>query len=237
MIFDTYFTYAHISNEGQGDQRSWTSSALGLEPCSASRLLQLLRSRSLQLAQHTPSMDQGQHLLQFSIKYIGTVFLCISRINGYHTCHCGLVHSYIMAASHNCLCLSIWKSGTLDFWFHFFFLCNKPGILTCIMAAKESLHIATLTLTSSLALLHASFSTPNDNIATSPSSLSAAVAPFLSPSPPSSLTSDLSLTSRPSSSSLSYSSLSNTIAMPTASSISMLLCSMSGSAIILSSTP
>jgi len=46
VIFNAHFTYACITNEGQGDQHSWTSSALGSEPRSASRLLQLSRSRS-----------------------------------------------------------------------------------------------------------------------------------------------------------------------------------------------
>ena len=112
--------------------------AAGQALCWAQSHAQPWGSSSYQGAGHcnwpsTPSVDQGQRLLQFGIKYIGTVFLCISRINRYCTCHCGLVHSHIIAASHNCLCLSIQKSGMLDFWFHFFFLCNKPGILTCIV--------------------------------------------------------------------------------------------------------
>jgi len=98
VIFNTHFIHAHITNEGRGDRRSWTSSALGSEPRSASRLLQLSRSRSSRLAQHTPSVDQGQCLLRFGIKYIGTVFLCVSGINGYPHLSAGTVAEVGVAA-------------------------------------------------------------------------------------------------------------------------------------------
>jgi len=97
-IFDAHFIYACITNKGRGDRRSWTSSVLGSEPRSASRLLQLSRSRSSRLAQHTPSVDQGQHLPQFGIKYIGTVFLCISGINRYPHLSAGTVAEVGVAA-------------------------------------------------------------------------------------------------------------------------------------------
>jgi len=43
-------------------------------------------------------MDQGQRLPRFGIKYIGTVFLCVSGINGYPHLSAGTVAEVGVAA-------------------------------------------------------------------------------------------------------------------------------------------
>jgi len=43
-------------------------------------------------------VDQGQRLLRFGIKYIGTVFLCVSGINGYPHLSAGTVAEVGVAA-------------------------------------------------------------------------------------------------------------------------------------------